>query len=259
LKIHPGVGVEAGFDTHPNGAYPLMRLADSIGPMSGKPLGRFYREGALAVDRRLLLLGDVPDELPVYVADAISEYFFAQNAQETWDVPTDFPGCLPPHSDLFLELGRPSRVRSEAFGVRPSSAMPRYWGWFLSRRDRREVPLEQRAERARQFRDQLLEAARKQIDANAVDSALSARNPVQASLGMNETERRLIAAKTLAGEPFTVPARGLPARRPSPAPGWLLWATLVSDYGELPAPTPSVTGPDLDRGRGACHGLAGLL
>ena len=62
-------------------------------------------------------LDDVPDELPVYSADAICEYLFAGTAQEVWDLRTDFPGCLPQHPDLFLEMIRPSQFRSEATGT----------------------------------------------------------------------------------------------------------------------------------------------
>jgi hypothetical protein len=122
-----------------------MRLADLIREESGKPLGQFFRDEAPAIDHDLLALEGIPDALPVYVADAICEHLFAETAQEVWDLSTDFPRCLPLHPNLFLEMVRPSTIRSEAYGLRTSKTMPHSSGWFICWRDRAHLPIGQRS------------------------------------------------------------------------------------------------------------------
>jgi hypothetical protein len=112
--------------------------------------------------------GDVPDRLPVYVADDVCELYYAGTSQETWDIRTDFERCLPPEPDLFLEMRRPSRIVSEATGTLSSLGLPSYWGWFISRRNSGDLPQKRNRELAAKERDRLLETARDHIDIESV-------------------------------------------------------------------------------------------
>jgi hypothetical protein len=111
-----GVSVEAGLDPHSKGAFLLMRSADSICPVSSKPLGRFYRDGALVVVRRLLALDDVPDDLPVSVADAISDRLRQLSAE------SDIPIAVMVRRGIGLYLDAVSH--GPAPGLAPCTARP---------------------------------------------------------------------------------------------------------------------------------------
>ncbi len=227
IRAYARVGVETGSFLRKE---VLMRLADFIRQASGKPLGRFYREGAFVLDGLPVSLAAVPDELPVYSADAICEYLFAGTAQEVWELRSDFPGCLPQHADLFVEMRRPSRIRSEATGTTFPSTMPTSWGWFISGRRRSDLALDRRPEYVRQIRDRLLGSAGDQIDTEAVDSAMRSCNPMRETYRLNEAERCLLFARTQIGEQVTASARTLPPVRPASAPGWMIWASQICAY-----------------------------
>ena len=204
-----------------------MQIADLIRQQSGQSLGQFFAERTANLGPLGFAMGDIASEVPVYVVDTICEHLFAGVSQETWDLSIDFPRCLPPHADVFVEMCRPSMNRSELYGNSSSALLPHRWGWFISCRNRRNLPLEARAEQARRLSNSLLQEAGDRLDEAAVDSALRDRDPIQASKGLDVAERRLFVVKALAGEKLTIPTGALPPGRPPTAPGWMLRATPI--------------------------------
>ncbi len=70
-----------------------------------------------------------PAHVPIVIADAVSEFFFAGTAQENWEFGKDFPCCEPPVSPVFVELARPSRNISATYGLNATAHLPARWGW----------------------------------------------------------------------------------------------------------------------------------
>lgn len=77
-------------------------------------------------------------EAKMFVADNVSEYFYAQNAKEDWVFADDFPSVLPPFKEMFIEFCRPSRLFSEGKTL-STERFPERWGWHLTVESRDEV------------------------------------------------------------------------------------------------------------------------
>ena len=75
---------------------------------------------------------------------------------------------------------------------------------------------------------------------------MKARNPSLESRRLNMAERHLFMARTLAGEHFTANDRVLPPVRPDSAPGWMMWASQICDYGGKLTGVPLAFELDLD-------------
>jgi hypothetical protein len=63
------------------------------------------------------------------VCDDVTEYYFALNAKERWDVP-DFPNVAPPFQTFWIETRHPSKIFSEDFGTTEwnDASRPSRWG-----------------------------------------------------------------------------------------------------------------------------------
>jgi hypothetical protein len=83
----------------------------------------------VALDRKYLL------NAQPYLIDNVSEYFYAQTDQETWDVKTDFPCLAPPSPEFWMEYSRPSKIVSKERGVQDSSNMPHRVGMLFIYKD----------------------------------------------------------------------------------------------------------------------------
>ncbi len=136
----------------------------------------------------------------VVVADNVSEYFYAEDSKEYWEFANDFPACMPPFPDLFIEMDRPSRIIAN--GV-PESAqtLPDRWGWLFGTESRAELlqelgSPEGRAALLRNVQAQMSELA-PQIDARAIQQVAQAEDQEAAFMALGTREQTLIfLAKT---------------------------------------------------------------
>jgi hypothetical protein len=172
----------------------MSRLADSIQDDYGTSLGRVYRSLPFYEGSRVVPQEDVPDDLPVYVVDEICEQLYAGVRQERWDLRTDFPHCLPRETDAFIEMKRPTCIRSEAFGTQSALGLPVRWGWFIARRPQREEAIRRNATLATRACARLLATEGDQIDLEKVSRVIEAQNPVAAGYELNATERQFMTA-----------------------------------------------------------------
>jgi len=83
-----------------------------------------------------LLAAPPDDHMPVVVADAVSEFFFAGTTREDWDFARDLTDCTPRFPAVFIEVGRPSRVVSDVHGVNDAAHLPPRWGWRFESKGR---------------------------------------------------------------------------------------------------------------------------
>jgi hypothetical protein len=75
-------------------------------------------------------------ETQVVVADQVTEYFFAMNDKEYWDV-EDFPNVAPPFENFWVETSAPSKIVSEEHGVIPWRGPSSPLNWRGGRRPSR--------------------------------------------------------------------------------------------------------------------------
>jgi len=104
---------------------PLIRLADRIRAINGPTsvldpirldradpdIARMYMQRAMSGLHR---------NIPIIVADAISEYYYNGTDKEHWDLKEDFPLVIPPFGEFWIEWTRPSFIRSEVYGIIPA-------------------------------------------------------------------------------------------------------------------------------------------
>jgi len=94
---------------------------------------RTLRSNSICTDRRAKNeLKDMLSNIPVIVADNVTEYYFAHNTQETWNLNNDFPTIMPPFNMCFIETRPPSKIVSEKFGILDwPSENPLNWGILM--------------------------------------------------------------------------------------------------------------------------------
>jgi hypothetical protein len=218
----------------------MTRLADMILQTSQTSLGAYYKSLNLCGGAREVPRADVPDGLPVYVADDICELFYAGTSKETWDIRTDFERCLPPEPDLFLEMCRPSHIVSETMGTLPSTGFPSHWGWFITYRKSGDIPQKRNRELAAKERDRLLETTRDHIDMESVSRVINSSDPTTAASTLNTAEQRVLAATLLAGDEVSL-SGNCNLGRPSEVREWVMWATLIrTGARELSVAAPTI-------------------
>ncbi len=171
--------------------------------------------------------GEVADHIPVVVADAVSEFFFAGTTQETWEFARDFPNCTPPFSPVFVELTRPTRVVSGVHGFTGAAHLPARWGWRIEATSRAQL-LDDDSRAAvllsyhREYVDSL--AASGLVDVALVERALDDPDRRGAARGLVGPEGGYFAAAAICRALGRLKAgagddgRGL---------GWLMHASLV--------------------------------
>jgi hypothetical protein len=74
----------------------------------------------------------------IVVSDNVTEFFYADNPKEEWDIFKDFPCCAPPRELMFIETHRPSRINSEG-RIMSAATLPSQWGWLLKFDTRSEM------------------------------------------------------------------------------------------------------------------------
>src|SRR4051812_30829142 len=69
--------------------------------------GREEEEEAAQYIKRLKVA--IPNS-KVVVADNVGEYYYATNTKSTWDINEDINCAAPPFDNMFIEIGRPTKV-----------------------------------------------------------------------------------------------------------------------------------------------------
>jgi hypothetical protein len=89
-----------------------------------------------------LLVRDDPHRkgVPVVICDNVTEYLFAGNDQEYWDLTVDFPNLAPPFERCWMETRRPSSVLTKT--GRETWARPERWGVYLEAHELADVDAE---------------------------------------------------------------------------------------------------------------------
>ncbi len=75
---------------------------------------------------------------PIVAADNICEFLYAENPKEVWEYGCDFPSCMPPFEQFFVDCSRPSRILSEG-KIKSALSLPEKWGWMFTAVSREKV------------------------------------------------------------------------------------------------------------------------
>lgn len=78
---------------------------------------------------------------PVIACDEVTEYLYALNDKEVWDI-TDFPNVAPPFESFWIETCKPSKIQSEQFGElswESDHLRPSRWGALFHVNDKRNL------------------------------------------------------------------------------------------------------------------------
>jgi len=106
---------------------PMIRLADRIRALNGPTtvidpirleradpiMTRFYMQRTMDALHR---------DIPIIVADPVSEYYYNGTDRERWDLKTDFPCVIPPFPQFWIEWTRPTQIRSVEYGILPATS-----------------------------------------------------------------------------------------------------------------------------------------
>jgi hypothetical protein len=62
------------------------------------------------------------------VVDNVTEFYFAVDDKEVWDLLQDFPCLAPPFDNFWVETNRASRIVSRVYGIQSTAEHARAWG-----------------------------------------------------------------------------------------------------------------------------------
>jgi hypothetical protein len=105
---------------------PLIRLADRIRALNGPtmvidPIRYERADSTLTRIYMERIMDGLHRNIPMIVADAISEYYYNGTDREHWDLKQDFPLVIPPFPEFWIEWTRPTQIRSSVYGIVPAS------------------------------------------------------------------------------------------------------------------------------------------
>ena len=131
---------------------------------------------------------------PIIVADNVCEYYYAQNTKDVWDLQTDFPSLGPPFESVFIEMYRPSCIRTDD-KVLSSNMLPKRWGWLFDSidvcqetTDKLREAMEAGIARERKRLELLVTAYRNEIDIAKIREAGRSGSDEE----LNPTEKQIL-------------------------------------------------------------------
>lgn len=182
----------------------------------------------------------------VIVADNVCEYLYAGTDQEVWDFTTDFPSCVPPFETCFVEMKRPSTIRSVDPKIDLNQEVvrqqPQMWGWFCECHSLEGINYSEQTD----IRGRIVEQINKlkgMVNPNLLMILTNAADPQKAYNALSIPEQTYIQAMVLlgkidSGDISLEKVRELIAQSPEVQRGkWLVHGhILIADSGVIRGP-----------------------